>query len=486
VEARAGPAGHGEGPYTAPVDPVLVLILLAVGLAAVLLVRFAEAHNAERHETAAERSVEPPNSDGSESGAEHAVPGEVATADPSVEESASETDGGEPLPAVPEDPTSFEEFFGQPRAVAILRDSVDSALRGGMAMGHILLVGPRGVGKRTLATTVAYELGVGIHTTSGRELAQPGDLAAILTLLDERDVLFIDEIHRLNHSVEEILYPAMEDYAIDVMIGKGPSARSLRLGLRPFTLIGTTPDPSLIDAVLLGAFLSILSFGPYAESALVAIVEAYAVRHGVPLEPGAANSVARAAGGSPEAARRIVRWAAREAVALELDVLSIAAVDAVVSRRGLESAVVGGGPLRGRIWGGSGASSRRSWASPDPPSSEVLGLALEERVVAALHGQGWNVETTARSHDGGIDFVARRADALGVVVTLYGQCKNYDRPIGVAVIRELLGSVPDGRGNIPVIVAPAGLTTEAQAFAADRHVVVWTEVDIAGLEASDS
>jgi Holliday junction resolvasome RuvABC ATP-dependent DNA helicase subunit len=448
------------------------------------MIRLAQTRSAGHNQTTSQWTAEPATSDGRESEAD-ALTAEVATPDAWTEEAASPTDRGEPQPLA-DDPTSFDEYYGQARAVAILRDSVDSALRGGMPVGHILLVGPRGMGKRTLATVLARELGVGIRMANGPAVQWPGDLAAILTNLDERDVLFIDEVHRLNHSVAEILYPAMEEYAIDLKIGKEPNARSLRLGLHPFTLIGTTPDPSRIDPALRDAFLSILPFEPYAESDLRTIVEAYAVRHALSLEPGAASSLARAAGGSPEGARRVLRWAAREAIARDLDVLSVAAVEAVVDRRGIDLVAFGSGPLRDRAWRAGGASPRRSHGPPGTPSSEALGLALEERVVTALRGQGWSVETTARSHDGGIDFVARRADALGVVVTLYGQCKDYDRPIGIAVVRELLGSVPDGRGNMPVIVAPAGLTAEAQAFATDRGVMVWAEVDIAGLEASDA
>ncbi|HZW00370.1 MAG TPA: AAA family ATPase, partial [Candidatus Deferrimicrobium sp.] len=145
-------------------------------------------------------------------------------------------------------PRQLDEYIGQRQVKENLSVLLAAANGRREAADHVLLYGPPGLGKTTLANIVARELGVGIHTTSGPAIERPGDLAAILTNIDERDVLFIDEVHRLNHSVEEILYPAMEDFAIDVMIGRGPSARSLRLSLKPFTVVGATTRAGRISS----------------------------------------------------------------------------------------------------------------------------------------------------------------------------------------------------------------------------------------------
>ena len=144
-------------------------------------------------------------------------------------------------------PRYLAEYIGQSQVKDNLAILLEAARQRNEAADHVLLYGPPGLGKTTLAQIIARELGVHIHTTSGPAIERPGDLAAILTNIDERDVLFIDEIHRLNHAVEEILYPAMEDFAIDVMIGRGPSARSLRLSLKPFTVVGATTRAGAIS-----------------------------------------------------------------------------------------------------------------------------------------------------------------------------------------------------------------------------------------------
>ena len=168
-------------------------------------------------------------------------------------------------------PRSLDEYLGQREVKAGLSVLLTAARQREEAADHVLLHGPPGLGKTTLATIIARELGVNIRYTSGPAIERAGDLAAILTSLDDRDVLFIDEIHRLNHAVEEILYPAMEDFALDVMIGKGPSARSLRLTLRPFTVIGATTRAGRISGPLRDRFGAVYRLDFYADEDLVAI-----------------------------------------------------------------------------------------------------------------------------------------------------------------------------------------------------------------------
>jgi Holliday junction DNA helicase RuvB len=204
-------------------------------------------------------------------------------------------------------PRSLDEYIGQAKVKSNLEILLQAARQRGEAADHILLFGPPGLGKTTLANIVARELGVSIHTSSGPAIERPGDLAAILTNLDERDVLFIDEIHRLNHAVEEILYPAMEDYAIDVMIGKGPSARSLRLSLKPFTVVGATTRAGRISSPLRDRFGAVHRLDYYATDELATIVERSAGILDVQIEREAVEAIARRGRGTPRIVNRLLK-----------------------------------------------------------------------------------------------------------------------------------------------------------------------------------
>src|SRR6187455_3474244 len=204
-------------------------------------------------------------------------------------------------------PRSITEYVGQPEVKTNLNVLLTAARMRDEAADHVLLYGPPGLGKTTLATIIARELGVNVRYTSGPAVERAGDLAAILTSLDERDVLFIDEIHRLNRAVEEILYPAMEDYALDVMIGKGPSARSLRLSLKPFTVVGATTRAGRISSPLRDRFGATYRLDFYTDDDLAAIVERSAVILGVEVDPDAARLIAMRGRGTPRIVNRLLR-----------------------------------------------------------------------------------------------------------------------------------------------------------------------------------
>jgi holliday junction DNA helicase RuvB len=204
-------------------------------------------------------------------------------------------------------PRLLGEYIGQSTVKQNLEILLSAARQRGEAADHVLLYGPPGLGKTTLANIIARELGVNVHTTSGPAIERPGDLAAILTNIEERDVLFIDEIHRLNHSVEEILYPAMEDFAIDVMIGRGPSARSLRLGLKPFTVVGATTRAGRIGGPLRDRFGAVYRLEYYSADELATIIERSAGILGVEIDGEAVAVLARRGRGTPRVVNRLLR-----------------------------------------------------------------------------------------------------------------------------------------------------------------------------------
>ena len=217
---------------------------------------------------------------------------------------------GEPLPEDSDKalrPQRLEEFIGQAEARANLRVFIQSARMRGEAMDHTLFFGPPGLGKTTLAQIMARELGVGFRMTSGPVLAKPGDLAAILTNLEARDVLFIDEIHRLNATVEEVLYPALEDFQLDLVIGEGPAARTVRIDLQPFTLVGATTRLGLLTTPLRDRFGIPTRLEFYSESELGEIVTRGARLLGVAAEPDGVTEIARRARGTPRIAGRLLR-----------------------------------------------------------------------------------------------------------------------------------------------------------------------------------
>ncbi|MEM9797994.1 MAG: Holliday junction branch migration DNA helicase RuvB [Pseudomonadota bacterium] len=243
-------------------------------------------------------------------------------------------------------PQSLDEFIGQAEARANLRVFVESARKRNDALDHVLFHGPPGLGKTTLAQIVARELGVGFRMTSGPVLAKAGDLAAILTNLEARDVLFIDEIHRLNPAVEEVLYPALEDYALDLVIGEGPAARTVRIDLQPFTLVGATTRLGLLTTPLRDRFGIPTRLNFYTEDELHQIVTRGARLMGTPAMPDGAREIARRARGTPRIAGRLLRRVVDFAVVEGDGTVTQAIADRALTRLGVDGLGLDGADRR--------------------------------------------------------------------------------------------------------------------------------------------
>ncbi len=233
-------------------------------------------------------------------------------------------------------PQVLDEFIGQAEARANLKVFIESARRRGEAMDHPLFHGPPGLGKTTLAQIMARELGVNFRMTSGPVLAKAGDLAAILTNLEARDVLFIDEIHRLNPAVEEVLYPALEDFELDLVIGEGPAARTVRIELQPFTLVGATTRLGLLTTPLRDRFGIPTRLVFYTDAELLEIVTRGARLLGIGAEPEGLSEIARRARGTPRIAGRLLRRVVDFALVEGDGTITRALADSALTRLGVD------------------------------------------------------------------------------------------------------------------------------------------------------
>lgn len=311
---------------------------------------------------------------------------------------------------IPEDvdaalrPKSLDEFIGQQAARENLRVFIAAAKARGDALDHVLFFGPPGLGKTTLAQIVAKEMGVGFRATSGPVIAKSGDLAALLTNLDEGDVLFVDEIHRLNPAVEEILYPAMEDRALDIMIGEGPSARSVRIDLPHFTLVGATTRQGLLTTPLRDRFGIPVRLNFYTVGELEQVVTRSARLLSLGISPDGAREIARRSRGTPRIAGRLLRRVrdfahaaghalvdARAADAaltrLEVDALGLDAMD----RRYLTmiADIYRGGPVGVETLAAGLSEPRDTIEEVIEPYLIQLGLIARTARGRCLNGPGW-------------------------------------------------------------------------------------------------
>ncbi len=318
-------------------------------------------------------------------------------------------------------PKSLDEFVGQKAARENLRVFIDAARSRGDALDHVLFFGPPGLGKTTLAQIVAREMGVGFRATSGPVIAKSGDLAALLTNLEDGDVLFIDEIHRLNPAVEEVLYPAMEDRALDLMIGEGPSARSVRIDLPRFTLVGATTRQGLLTTPLRDRFGIPVRLQFYSEDELLRVVTRAAGLLDLHVSDDGAREIARRSRGTPRIAGRLLRRVRDFANVAGVETVNAKAADSALTRLevdnlGLDAMdrryltmiadIYKGGPVGVETLAAGLSEPRDTIEEVIEPYLIQLGLIARTARGRCLNGLGWKhlgIEPPARVQEGLFD-----------------------------------------------------------------------------------
>jgi len=340
-------------------------------------------------------------------------------------------------------PRRLSDFIGQDKVKERLAISIAAAKARGEALDHILLVGPSGWGKGTLANIIAHEMGVSITITSGLAVDRLRDFTAIVSRLAERAVLFIDEVHRLPRPVQEMLCTAMEDRCLDIIMGKGLKAHTLRLRLKPFTVIGATTEVSNISQPLRRRFGVIYRLEPYRQQDIERLIIYHAQLLDIDIDEGAAQEISLGAEGDPVIARRLIRRVRDYAQVYD---------EGLITK---DVALEGLGILKPDMYG-------------IPPAESIRkGTSFEQEVLTYLQTMGFEAERTEKTADGGVDIIAHSTKPLfqGKYII---QCKNWSKPVGEPVVRDLYGVVTAERANKGILVTTSRFTASAMKFAKDK------------------
>jgi HJR/Mrr/RecB family endonuclease len=342
-------------------------------------------------------------------------------------------------------------MIGQEVLVGRLTKLVELARKRAEVLGHVLLLGPDGCGKRTAAHTIARELGVNLRATEGSQIERVGDLAAIVNDLDEGDVLFVENVNRLSKDIASVMLPALKDFELNIVVGKGPGARRMRLAVKPFTLVDTAEKQSECPRDLLNAFYAVLSFQPYGEREMVEFVVRLTARAGTTIESPAQALVARLAAGNlarAETMMRRLRMVEKQPVTEHdaQEMLSLFGFDSGSRAQTLE-----GIPTE--------------WA-------QLSGIDFEKLIASLLSKMGFVAEMTKASGDGGVDIEAT-LDRPIIGGRYLFQCKRFaaDNLIGRPTVREFYGAlVADRKAVKGILITTSGFTPAAREFAANLHI----------------